>query len=331
MVAFRPSYRQIACHMLTLRPCGAAPVPGPPGSPAAASVAAPVARPPNPSPLRIRLRPKEAAEAQPMSSDAALNPPPSPFRVHLRVVAAMLRREMSTRYGRTSGGYLWAVAEPAGMILMLSFAFALLMRKPDLGESFIVFFATGFLSFNFYRMTATQMSTAVRGNRALLRYPNVAPIDALSARMVLQTLTNFMVMAVILGVAVAWTGERVRLDFGPIALALSAATVLAAGVGTVNAVLFHMYPLYEKFFNIVNRPLFIISGVLYTPESLPSSMQSVIAWNPLVHVVATFRQGIFPVYHATVNVIAYPLLLGLVLLLLGLLLLRRHGERLLDQ
>ena len=55
--------------------------------------------------------------------------PEPALRVHLRVVAALLRREMSTRYGRSSVGYLWAVAEPCGMIFALSLAFALMSRR----------------------------------------------------------------------------------------------------------------------------------------------------------------------------------------------------------
>ena len=35
----------------------------------------------------------------------------------LRVVAALVLREMGTRFGRSSGGYLWAIAEPLGGIL----------------------------------------------------------------------------------------------------------------------------------------------------------------------------------------------------------------------
>ena len=80
------------------------------------------------------------------------DPSPSPFRVHLRVVGALLRREMTTQYGAASGGYMWAVAEPAGMIAIMSLAFAAIGRQPDLGQTYIVFFATGFLSFNFYRL-----------------------------------------------------------------------------------------------------------------------------------------------------------------------------------
>ncbi|MGM0585146.1 MAG: ABC transporter permease [Pseudomonadota bacterium] len=257
--------------------------------------------------------------------------PESPLRVHLRVVSALLRREMSTRYGRSSAGYVWAVAEPCGMILVMSFAFSALQRAPDLGQSFIVFFATGFLSFNFYRDTAGQLFNTVRQNRALLKYPNVNVYDALIARLTLQTLTNCLVALLVLSAAAVATGERLRPDFAQIGPALAAATLLGLGAGTVNAVLFPLFPNWERIFLIVNRPLFIVSAVLYTPESMPGPIRDLLAFNPLAHVVSVFRAGLYPVYSPRLDMLAYPALLGLGLLFLGLLLLRRHDERLLER
>ncbi|MCC5956800.1 MAG: hypothetical protein JJU07_11910, partial [Natronohydrobacter sp.] len=43
-----------------------------------------------------------------------------------RSISALMLREMATRYGRTPGGYLWAVVEPLGMILILGYAWSLL-------------------------------------------------------------------------------------------------------------------------------------------------------------------------------------------------------------
>ncbi|MEM1312983.1 MAG: ABC transporter permease [Pseudomonadota bacterium] len=258
-------------------------------------------------------------------------PLPSPFRVHLRVVGAMLRREMSTKYGATSGGYFWAVAEPAGMIGIMSLAFAAIGRQPDLGQSYIVFFATGFLAFNFYRFTAQELFRAIRANRALLKYPNVTIYDALVARATLQTLTNVMVTIVILGTAILWSGQRVQLDFAQIFPALAAATLLAFGMGTLNATLFPLFPVYERLFNIVNRPLFIISGVLYIPEMLPATLQELQSWNPLAHVISAFRAGVYPSYSPVQDDLLYVSSCGLAALLAGLLLLRRNADRLLDR
>ena len=89
--------------------------------------------------------------------DATLSPPlagPPRFR-HLRVVAALMLREMDTRFGRAAGGYLWAIAQPLGAILLLAVAFSLMLRTPPMGTSFMLFYATGIVPFNMYRSIST--------------------------------------------------------------------------------------------------------------------------------------------------------------------------------
>lgn len=273
-----------------------------------------------------------ATSPDPVSGPApVLSDDASPFRVHLRVVRALLMREMSARYGRTSGGYFWAVAEPVGMIMVTSLAFSILARVPEIGQSFTMFFATGYLSFNFYRITSQQMSMAVRANYSLLQYPNVTPYDALIARLALQTLTNLFVAFIILGGTIWWTNEPVQLNFPLMAGAVGAATLMATGAGFMNAVLFHVFPTYEQLFNIANRPLFLISGIFFTPESMPTQIRDLLAWNPLVHVISAFREAIYPVYHATLSSLGYPFAVGLVTLFFGMILLKRYDERLAER
>lgn len=251
-----------------------------------------------------------------------------PFVVHVRVVIALLRREMTTRYGNSFGGYFWAVGEPVGMIFMLSMVFAALSRSPALGQHFIVFFATGQLVYTFYKNTADQLSRSLKNNKALLKYPNVTSYDALVARLLLNFLTNCMVTILVLGGAIILTGERVSLDFGLMLPAILSITVLGAGVGMCNAVLFPLYPLWERVFSILMRPLFLVSAIFYTPESMPRVAQEALSWNPIVHAVTTFREGVYPIYHAEVNHLEYPLVLGLVLIFTGLVLLRSKEQRL---
>ena len=54
---------------------------------------------------------------------------------------------MSTRFGRSYGGYVWAIAEPLGGILLLNIAFSLTLRHPPLGTNFALFYATGIIPF----------------------------------------------------------------------------------------------------------------------------------------------------------------------------------------
>jgi len=56
-----------------------------------------------------------------------------------RVVAALLLRETRVRFGRSQIGYLWAVLEPVGGIVIFAFVFHVIGRVPDVGQSLYLF------------------------------------------------------------------------------------------------------------------------------------------------------------------------------------------------
>jgi len=96
-----------------------------------------------------------------------------------RTVLALMLREMSTSYGRSPGGYLWAVLEPLGSIILLSLGFALIARHPPIGTNFILFYATGFLPFALFQDVSHSIARCISYSRALLAYPAVTWMDAL--------------------------------------------------------------------------------------------------------------------------------------------------------
>ena len=148
-----------------------------------------------------------------------------------RAIAALILREMATRYGRSPGGYVWAVLEPLGMIIVLAAAFNLLVRVPPLGNNFILFFATGLLPFQLYGALNNNVARAMNFSRALLFYPAVTWVDALLARFTLTLLTDVLVMLLLLIVFVSVGVVTLLLCVGPFMLGIGLAGALGLGVG----------------------------------------------------------------------------------------------------
>jgi len=217
---------------------------------------------------------------------------------HIRVVAALVVRETSTRFGSKPGGYIWAFLDPASHIAFLSLIFMAIAHTPALGTSFPLFFATGYVAYQFYQAMAGYLNSAVNGNRALLSYPNVAPIDTVLARYVLQLGTTAVVAFCVFTAIGLSLKTPLTIEWPYIIEAAFAASLLALGNALANNVLFPKYPLYEKFYEIITRPLFLVSGVFYLPDTLPHPAQEVILLNPLAHVVMLFRKGFYPEYRA---------------------------------
>ncbi|WP_430450396.1 ABC transporter permease [Rhodophyticola sp.] len=65
-------------------------------------------------------------------------------------MAALILREMSVTYGRSPGGYIWAVLEPAAGIGLLVLVFSVAFEAPPMGSNFAMFYATGMIPFLAY-------------------------------------------------------------------------------------------------------------------------------------------------------------------------------------
>ncbi len=220
------------------------------------------------------------------------------LKTHIRVVAALLVREMSTRFGSKPGGYVWAIIDPVAHIAFLSLIFMAITHNPALGESFPLFFATGYLAFQFYQATAGYLNGAVKANRTLLSYPNVAPIDTIVSRYILQVGTTSVVTFCVLGIILLMVNQPVYFNWPAIIEAAFAATLLGLGVDIFNNIATLRFPLYEQLFGMINRPLFMISGVFFLPDALPAPIRDIVLYNPLVHVVMLFRKGFYQEYRA---------------------------------
>lgn len=243
-----------------------------------------------------------------------------------RAIFALVMREMSVTYGRSPGGYLWAILEPVIGIFLLTFIFSLAFRSPPLGTNFPLFYATGLVPFLFYTELSNKVSHSLKFSRQLLAYPAVTYIDAILARLLLNAATLLLVGYVIFVGILALFDTRIVLDPTALATGYAMALALALGVGVMNCVLVSLIPVWAQFWSIVNRPLFIISCIFFLFDSVPQPWRDWLWWNPLVHIVGQMRSAFYPTYHAAYVSQIYIFGLSMVLLATGLVFLSRYNR-----
>lgn len=248
----------------------------------------------------------------------------------VRTTGALILREMTTRFGKTPGGYIWAIVEPFGAILLMALAFSLLVQSPSLGTSFFLFYATGYLIFNLYQTVSMFVSRAITFSKPLLFYPSVTWVDAIMARFFLNTVSGIIVICFILSGAVFFGDAHVIVTIGHCINAIILAAILGLGIGTLTCFLIGVFPLWNIIWGIVTRPLFLASGVMFTYEDLPTGVQNILWYNPVLHITGIMRMGFYPMYNPTYISYPYIILIALITLTLGLLLLRRNYRKILN-
>lgn len=246
-----------------------------------------------------------------------------------RTITALVLREMATSYGRSPGGYIWAVLEPVAGIALLSAVFSLMFHAPALGINFPLFYATGMVPFVTFSSVSAKLAQSINFSKPLLAYPSVTFLDAILARFILNMLTEIMVAYLVFTGILLIFETRVLIDLLVIAEALLLAGALALGVGTLNCFLFTRFAIWQQAWSILMRPMFIISCVFMVFNSLPEFLRNWLWYNPLVHIVGLMRRGFYSSYDAPYVSQGYVLGFSAICLVLGLIFLRRYQYELL--
>jgi capsular polysaccharide transport system permease protein len=250
-----------------------------------------------------------------------------------RSIGALILREMTTTYGRSLGGYFWALLEPVGSVLILTVVFSvgLSLRQPSLGVNFPMFYASGMLIFMLYVRIQQKVATSITYSRSLLRYPAVRFFDAIAARVILNLVTQMAVMLILFGSLILLFETRTIVDLRWILLAIAMATAFGMGVGLVNAFLMPMFPIYASIFSIATTPLFLISGVIFLYDEMPGSAQDILWYNPLVHIIGMMRRGFYGQYDAAFASPVYVFGVSLLLAAIGFVLISRYFRHIIDR
>lgn len=249
----------------------------------------------------------------------------------LRAIAALILREMSTTNGRSPGGYLWAILEPAAGIALLTVIFSMAFRQPAIGSNFALFYASGLIPLTVFTSIVNRVGQSVSYSRQLLVYPSVTYVDAILARFLLNMLTQLLVAAVVFcGILIIFDTKTI-LNIPAIAASIALAGALALGIGTLNCFLTTKFPIWQQLWSILTRPLFIISCVFMLYDQLPDWARDWLWYNPIVHTVGMMRHGFYSTYHATYVSPAYVIAVSLLTGTVGLVLLYSHRHDLLER
>lgn len=248
-----------------------------------------------------------------------------------RTIVALILREMSSTYGRSPGGYIWAILEPALGILLLTLIFSIGFRKPQLGHNFAIFYASGLMPFFMFNVVSNTVAQSINYSKALLSYPRVTYVDAILARFILNAATQLIVSFLMISFIRTVWDTRTVLEFDRTMLAFIMAMALGLGVGLLNCFLFTMFPLWQRAWSICTRPLFLMSGIIVLYETIPDAYAQYIWFNPVLHIVSESRASFYIQYEGSWISPAYVFGVSFVCALIGMIFLHRYHRDMLER
>jgi capsular polysaccharide transport system permease protein len=225
----------------------------------------------------------------------------SAFAVQCDVIGALIMRELHTRFGRDNIGYLWLLVEPmmfAGCLSALHYAVAGHDTTTG-GFSPVSFTLVGYGPFLLFRQVIGRSESALEANRSLLYHRAVTLLDVIVARMILETLSVFASLSILLtlGTFIGVASLPVNLldefaAFGLLAW-FSFGLGLLIAAGSERSATFGRLVHPAMYFSM---PL---SGAFVTMNFAPPSARVLLEWVPLTTIFEMFRLGEFPNYKDT--------------------------------
>jgi capsular polysaccharide transport system permease protein len=218
------------------------------------------------------------------------------LRTHGRILAALMVRDVQTRFFGSALGFIIAVGWPLSHIFLVLLINRVAGRTAAYGDDASLFFATGLLPFMCFHYMTRFIMLGVIMNRPLLGYPIVKVGDILVARAIVEVL-NATIVIVCAMIILTAMGTDVRPPRPLDAIyALLACMLLGFGFGIVNGVIAGIFPFWITPFSLFQIVLWIASGVLLVPDELPEVARYWLSFNPALIGVEWMRSAYYDGY-----------------------------------
>jgi capsular polysaccharide transport system permease protein len=227
--------------------------------------------------------------------------PPQAFtrrlQTQVRVLAALIWREFRDRSAHSRFGILSVFIPMALQIVTLGVVLSLFNNgRPPIGDRLFFFYATGVMPFYLFIHVIDHAQNQFLDKAAVLQVPIITRLDVVLAVAITELL-------IITAVIVVTFGTFSLMSYGPpsdnqiqCVFAMLAVWLFAFGLGLICAVMTNLYRPWANGWLIVQRFLYVASGVFFIPLNMPGWIREPLSWNPLLQCIEWFRTGLFMRY-----------------------------------
>ena len=238
------------------------------------------------------------------------------------MIKHMYVRDLKIRYERSIFGFAWTLLNPAAMLVVYTVFFSMIMKIGV--PRFPIYLLSGLLAFNFVVRGMTSVSSTIWHNSYLINRVNF-PHEALVISGMLSLLTDFVFELVVLtGVmAVLKAPMSVALVFVPVSAIIL--FMFGLGIALFFAVWVALYKDTEYLLGIISVAWFYMTPIFYPMSLIPQKYLAIYKLNPMVHLLALFREPIYSGNLPQLHTLGIALLCSGLMLFIGMTLFKKYS------
>ncbi|MEQ8267724.1 MAG: ABC transporter permease [Parvibaculum sp.] len=246
-------------------------------------------------------------------------------------VRTLMLRETMARFGRYELGYLWTIIEPAAHVIVLTIIFAYIRLRHEDAMSLPLFITTGVIPYFLYSKTYGELSNALRQSKPLLKHPRIQPMDIFFARSGLEFMNQSFVFVLFLFVIYLFVEPLSVANPLGVLINMFGLWIFGIGMGLAVGSFVTFAESVQNVMGVVNRFLYLTSGIFFTLDRAPESVAKYLSYNPLLHFVEGVRGNFTPLMGGDRVNIWYGFGCAFAVLAIGLLADRAYRDRVLNR
>lgn len=250
-----------------------------------------------------------------------------------RVVTALTIREVRLRNSKHAFSQFFDLLEAIVYIIGHWILFVFLQRKLLIGDSLLLFMATGLVPVLFFRTISIRVASAIEAAKTVVAVPYIEPIDYAIARSFVEVVSFIIAFGVFFLLIYGFGISKYAIPYniGAVTLFIVITYFFSFGLGLINSFIAFLFPLWKFIWAMFSRIQIFFSAIFYIPEYMPPRIKEIVSYNPIMHLVSIFRVGFYPTYPTHLLSVQYVLGWTCAVLVIGLALeraLRNHRNTL---
>ncbi len=239
------------------------------------------------------------------------------------LIWALALKELKIRYKRSVLGFLWALLNPALLMLVLTFVFShiMIIAVPH----YAVFLLSVLLPWTFFSQSLSYAVESIVGNGDLIKKVAIAkavfPIAA-----VLSNMINLLLSMIPLAVIVLVTGQPFYWTWLYLPVPLIALTIFTLGGTFFFATANVYYRDVAHILQILLQAWFYVTPIIYDEALFPAKYRWTFKLNPVVYVMHGFRLAVYHGKLPELRSIFASFVCAFVSLVIGFMIFRRRQD-----
>ena len=150
----------------------------------------------------------------------------------------------------------------------------------------------------------------MEANEALFFYRPVKPVDTVIARAIVEAGLYAVMFIVILFAVFLFKENLVLQNFPLLVISYLLLVFTAFGLGLFLMVAGHRYPLIKQLVPWLSRPMWFLSGIFFSINTMPYWLKPWVSWNPIFQAIELARYSLSSDYIIDGQVISLQYLLS---------------------